>query len=30
VIERCGHAPQLERPTELAGIFKEFLGASAA
>jgi pimeloyl-ACP methyl ester carboxylesterase len=30
VIERCGHAPQLERPAELAGIFKEFLGASAA
>ncbi len=29
VIERCGHAPQLERPAELAGILKEFVGASA-
>jgi pimeloyl-ACP methyl ester carboxylesterase len=25
VIERCGHAPQLERPAELAEIFKEFI-----
>jgi pimeloyl-ACP methyl ester carboxylesterase len=30
VIERCGHAPQLERPTELAEILKDFLVASAA
>ena len=30
VIERCGHAPQLERPAELAEMLKEFLGASAA
>ncbi len=29
VIERCGHAPQLERPAELADILKEFVGASA-
>jgi pimeloyl-ACP methyl ester carboxylesterase len=30
VIERCGHAPQLERPAEMAEILKEFCGASAA
>ncbi|MBV8452044.1 MAG: alpha/beta hydrolase [Deltaproteobacteria bacterium] len=30
VIEHCGHAPQLERPAELAGILKEFLGTAAA
>ena len=30
VIERCGHAPQLERPAEMAEILTEFLGASPA
>jgi len=30
VIERCGHSPQLEQPAELAGMLREFLGASAA
>ena len=29
VIERCGHAPQLERPAELAAIITEFLGTPA-
>jgi pimeloyl-ACP methyl ester carboxylesterase len=29
VIERCGHAPQLERPAELAAILTEFVGTSA-
>ncbi|HJU10426.1 MAG TPA: alpha/beta hydrolase [Candidatus Binataceae bacterium] len=29
VIERCGHAPQLEQPSELAGVLKDFLLASA-
>jgi pimeloyl-ACP methyl ester carboxylesterase len=30
VIEHCGHAPQLERPAELAAILKEFLGTPTA
>jgi pimeloyl-ACP methyl ester carboxylesterase len=30
VIERCGHAPQLERPTEMAEILTGFLQGSAA
>ncbi|MBV8359274.1 MAG: alpha/beta hydrolase [Deltaproteobacteria bacterium] len=30
IIEHCGHAPQLERPAELAAILKEFLGTPAA
>jgi pimeloyl-ACP methyl ester carboxylesterase len=30
VIERCGHAPQIERPAELAGICTEFLTTRAA
>ncbi len=30
VIERCGHAPQLERPVEMAAILKEFLATPVA
>jgi hypothetical protein len=28
VLERCGHAPQFERPAEIADIMKHFLGAA--
>jgi pimeloyl-ACP methyl ester carboxylesterase len=30
VIERCGHAPQIERPAEMAAILREFLTTPAA
>ena len=29
VIERCGHAPQIERPAEMAAILREFLATPA-
>ena len=28
VIDKCGHAPQLEKPAELAAILGEFIGQS--